>query len=117
MTNPTAAPSPQQAVAEALRLAKDALEESHDDVVNTLNSYVDHPANERKRALIQGQIDAHDSAISAARAALAQGTQAAEPSDEQIAEACLNIVFSDYESIRDYDLAIASAVLALNGTQ
>ena len=47
----------------------------------------------------------------------AQGTQAAEPSDEQIAEACLNIVFSDYESIRDYDLAIASAVLALKGTQ
>ena len=60
-----------EAVGEALRLAKDALEESHNDVVNTLNSYVDHPANSGKRRLIQNQIDAHCDAIKAVDAAQA----------------------------------------------
>ena len=40
----------------------------------------------------------------------------AEPSDEEIAEACFNIWLSNYESLGDYDLAIARAVLALKGT-
>ena len=55
----------------AQRIAR-ALEESRDDVVNTLNSYVDHPANDRKRARIAQQLADHDAAIADARALLAE---------------------------------------------
>ena len=64
-------PSAREAALEkALRLANSALEESHDDVVDTLNSYVDHPAYAGKRRMIQRQIDDHCNAMNAARAAL-----------------------------------------------
>jgi hypothetical protein len=61
---------------EALRLAREALEQSRDDVTNTLNGYVDHPANERKRGLVIAQLAEHDAAIAAIDAALAQAPSA-----------------------------------------
>ena len=47
--------------------------------MNTLNSYVNHPANERKREFIRQQLAQHDAAIAAVQAALAQQEAQKEP--------------------------------------
>ena len=61
----------------AQRIAR-ALEEGRDDVANTLNSYVDHPANDRKRARIAQQLADHDAAIADLRALLAERDELAK---------------------------------------
>lgn len=48
-------------------------------MTNTLNSYVDHPANERKRKLILDQLARHDKAHDALDAALSASAEPMEP--------------------------------------
>lgn len=68
---PTATPKEARGLEEVLQQAKEALEESHVDVVNTLNNYIDHPANARRCALIHAQLDRHHKATLAVGDALA----------------------------------------------